>query len=395
LIIIIPNIFFFASIFVVGQFINVQLLLISIVGSNLGLLLTIIVWNLLGNPKSPVKEIGGWAGGDFGAKNQWLTIITLGISLLVILAYPIIIGINYFSLESPEEIRIMTLKYSSLLILITYILSLPLIIGGFLASSFIDEDTRARGFLNQFGGLIAYSLFISLLFWAYNTETTGNSFQLGNINLFYSPKLLLILIGFPIIFLVLPYFIGIQKAKRLNSEFLTSKTSLLNNIIDSINLSTEKNIISNIEGLEKEIVNEYEKLVNSDDGVKKGIAYDNIKNENEIPTGEELLFQYYLVARPFDIRFNFYDFLNKIYSDITELKESLENNQLNNKDKTSLCNKYIEHFKSNKNDLIKKNEEKGKTNPALWIGILTILSPFTSQILSEIGKYLISVFKNI
>ena len=286
----------------------------------------------------------------------------------------------------------MSLKYSSWLVVITYILTLPLIIG-LLSSGFIDEDTRARAFLNQFGGLIAYSLFISLLFWFYNTGTAQKNFRLGDVNLVYSPELLIILVGFLFIFLVLPYFIGIQKAKRLRNDFLGSKTSLLSTVLDAIELSTEKNLVSNIESSEKEIISEYEKFISSDMGIARGLSYDKIEKTEDLPVTEQLVYQYYKIARPYDIRFNYYDFLEEMYSEMTKFKESIADDQLSKEERIILCNRYIEHFKSRETELNKRNEERGKTNPALWIGILAILSPLTSQILSEIGKYLIEVFK--
>jgi len=394
LIILISYIFFFASIFIIGRFINVQFFLISIIAANIGLILTIIVWNIIGNPKSPFMETAMWAGSDIGMKNSWLPTTTFILSTIFLIAYPIIIGINYFSLTSNEEIQIMILKYSSIYILINYILNLPMIIG-VLASSFIDEDTRARSFLNQFGGLIANSLFISLLFWIFNKETLVGSFPLGNINLVYSPKLLMILMGYLFIFLVLPYFIGIQRAKHLKKNILESETSLLSKIISEINLSTDTNLMSKIEDIENEIAHKYRTFVDSDEGVAMGIELDDIENENDddILAAKALIFQWYEIARPYDTRFKYYDFLIDTYSEITQFKESLENEQLNKKDKVGLCNKYLEHFKRKENT--KENGEKGKTNPALWIGILVILSPLTSQILSEIGKYLIEIFKNM
>ena len=70
LMIIVPYFFLFAFIFLIGRFFNLHLFTLSILFSNIGLLVTVIVWNLIGSPKVPFKEIGGWAGYDFGLKNK-------------------------------------------------------------------------------------------------------------------------------------------------------------------------------------------------------------------------------------------------------------------------------------------------------------------------------------
>ena len=394
----IPFLFFFSSIFIIGRFINVQFILAIIIASSIGSILMIIVWNLIGgSPKSPNREIATWAGAaGRGLNNTWQVMIFFIPSIIITIAYPVIVGINYFSLDSNQEIQIMILKYSSIYILINHILALPISII-VLSSSFIDEDTRANVFLGNFGGLFSTSLFISILFWIFNMGTIGSSFSLGNINLVYSPKLLIILTGYLFIFLVLPYFIGIQKAKRLKKDFLKTEISLLRKIIDEINLSTDKDIISKIKKIKKEINDKVKEFVSADTGVAVGIMLDNIEKEEDISVRmyapNTLTFYCYKIARSYDTRFKFYDFLKDIDSDITHLKKRLENEQLNREETTILCDKYVEHFKEK--EKIKENEKKEKPNPALWIGILFILSPLTGQILSEIGRYLIDIFKHM
>jgi len=392
ILIVVPYVFFFAFIFLIGRFFNLQLFSLSILFSNIGFIITLVIWSLIGNPKTPFKEIGGWAGSDFGMKNAWLTLITQGIILLMLIAFPIVIGIQYFSESSQEVIRFMAIKYSLVLLLSSYVLVLPILIG-VLSSSFIDEDTRARYFINQFSGLIAYSLFMSLLFWIFNLGKSGHEIQIGNVNFSLSPQMFLILMGFFLAFLVLPYFIGIQKAKRLKNDFLATNTRLLGNIVDTINLSTPQNLISKIEELESQIITEYTNLVEADIGIKNGLHFDELKSEGELLPAETLQYRYYKVARPYDARFTFYDFLNDTYLKLEELK-SLNINAKNPIDTVQLVDKYVAHFKNYKEELSKNEDTKSKSSPALWIGIITVISPIIAQIISELGKYLIEIYKN-
>jgi hypothetical protein len=348
---------------------------------------------MIGSPKIPFKEIGGWAGYDFGLKNTWLILTTQGFILLMLVAFPIVIGIHFFSPSPIETIRILAIKYSLILILGSYVLTLPLIIG-VLSSGFIDEDSRARYFIAQFSGLIANSLFISLLFWIFNLGKTGYEIQLGNVNFSLSPQIFLLLMGFLLAFLILPYFIGIQKAKRLKSDYLEMNKQLLDNILETINLATESTIVEKIKNLQKQVSSEYEKLVTSDKGVEAGLRFDAIASEADLSKTEILSYKYFKEARAFDSRFNYFNFLNHTYNELEELK-NIETDTKNSKAKIQLVDKYIEHFKDYKNDLSKKEETKGKSNPALWIGLITILLPFISQLMSELGKYLIEILKNM
>lgn len=105
-------------------------------------------------------------------------------------------------------------------------------------------------------------------------------------------------------------------------------------------------------------------------------------------------YTYYKEARAFDTRFKYFDFLNHTFIELEELK-NIEADQKKSKTKNQLVEKYIQHFKDYRDDLSKKEETRGKTNPSLWIGLITILSPFISQLMAEIGKYLIGIFKNM
>jgi len=200
--------------------------------------------------------------------------------------------------------------------------------------------------------------------------------------------------GFLIVFLILPYFIGIQKAKRLKNDILDSNKLLLSKILEAIDLATDKTIIPKIESLQKLIIAEYEKLVASDIGIEAGLRFDGIKSENDLAKAEILPYHYYKEARAFDSRFGYFDFLNHTYNELEELK-FIERDNNNSAIRKEQLEKYIEHFKDYKNDLSTKEESKGKSSPAMWIGLIAILTPFISQLMSEIGKYLIGIFKSM
>jgi hypothetical protein len=393
LMIVIPYFFFFALIFIAGRFINFPLLIFSILSSNIGLLITSIVWNLIGSPSTPYKEVGGWAGSDFGLKNMWLTLVSQGLIILMIIAFPIVIGVHFFSSSSEEVIRMVILKFSLILVLGAYILSLPIYIG-VLSAGFIDEDTRARYFINLFSGMIANTLFLSLLIWTFNWANTGQILKLGNVNFSVNPQMFFILLGFIFAFLILPYFVGVQKAKRLKSDFLDKNKRLLNAIVETINLATEDDLVSKIEDLEKQVVDEYNKLIETDKGIEIGVKFDQLNTEEEVSQLEILQYKYFKIAREFDTRFHFYDFLNHTYIKLEELK-TLEVAKADLDEKKKFQEKYVAHFQAYKEDLLNKDELKGKSNPALWIGIITLLSPLISQGMSEIGKYLIEIFKGM
>ena len=280
-----------------------------------------------------------------------------------------------------------------ILVLSSYILLLPFVIG-VLSAGFIDEDTRARYLITQFSGLIPNTLFVSLLFWTFNLGESGEIFQVGDVNFVFNPLLFAILIGMLFLFYILPYFIGMQRAKRLKEDYFESNMKLLDKAIEAINLAVGNTIIERLEEVRQLTITQYNQLVNDDIGISEGINFDKFQSEEEVSKDVQLIYHYYKEARPFDSRFKYYDFIDGIYLKIEELKQLQENEQ-NTEVKNQLLEKYAEHFKRVKEELIQENEKKSKSKPALWLGIVALASPIVSQAMTEISSYLISLFKNV
>jgi hypothetical protein len=390
LIIVIPNLFLFAFLFTIGRFFNLYIVLVSILFSNMGMLVAFIIWGLLGSPKVPFKAIGGWAGCNFGIKNVAISILLQVLSILWVFAYPIVIGIHYFQTTSIEEIRLFNLQAATVFILGAYILTVPFIISG-LSSGFIDEDSRARFLVAQFAGLIPNALFISLLFWALK-PANGTELSLGNLSVSFHPVLFTILMVFFIAFFLLPYFIGIQQAKKLKNEYAKLKNQILDYVIEAIDLPTSEPVAARVEHAEVFIGSRYQQLAASDKGVELGVRYDNLNSAADVTQQETFIYNCYILARPFDSRFIYYDFLNETYRKVVELKNRIVN-EANPATAKEVLGIYSAYFANKKKELNDHHDKHGDKNPVLWLGIVAIASPIVSQLVTEFGKYIIVFLK--
>ena len=388
--VVIPNLFLFAFLFTIGRFFNLYIVLISILFSNIGMLIAYVIWGVLGSPKVPYKAVGGWAGFDFGIKNIAVSIIFQVLSALWLIAYPIVIGIHYFNAASIEEIRLFNLQAATAFILGAYIINLP-ITSTILSSRFIDEDSRARFLVAQFAGLIPNALFISLLFWTMK-PVNGTEFSLGNVSVSFNPVLFVILMVFFIVFFLLPYFMGIQQAKKLRSEYVTLKNQILDNVIEAIDLPTSQAVTVRIEHAENFIGTKYQQLANDDKGVQQGVTYDDPVHARNISPQEEFAYNCYTLARPYDTRFIYYDFLNETYQKVIELKNriAIETNAATVKE---ILATYSAYFARQKKDLNDDHDKHGSKNPVLWLAIVAIASPVVTQLVTEFGKYIITYLK--
>lgn len=392
LIIVIPNLFLFAFLFTIGRFFNLYIVLVSILFSNIGLLVAFIIWALLGSPKVPYKAVGGWAGFNFGFKNIAFSLTFQILSALWLLAYPVVIGIYYFNASSIEEIRVFNLQITIAFILGAYILTLPIAISC-LSSSFIDEDSRARFLVAQFAGLIPNTLFISLLFWSLK-PADGTELSLGNLSVSFHPVLFTILMLFFIVFFLLPYFVGIQQAKKLKSEYAKLKNQILDNIIEAIELPTSEAITARVTHAEDFISSKYQQLAADDKGVELGVKYDDPNTVRNIPQQEAFVYKCYTLARPYDSRFIYYDFLNETYQKVVELKNGIVN-ETNPATVKEVLGVYSAYFARQKKELNEHHDKHSEKSPVLWLGIVAVASPIVTQLTTEFGKYIITFLKGI
>jgi hypothetical protein len=392
LLIIIPNLFLFASLFIVGHFLNFYLVLISIAFSNIGLLIGFIIWSLLGSPTVPYKAISGWAGFNFGIKTPWFSLVNQGISTLMLVAYPIAIGIYFFKPLQTANIGLITLECTLILILASYCLLMPTVIS-VLTANFIDEDTRSRYLISQFSNLIPNSLFISLLFWVLNIGKTGHTYTLQNVSATFNPLLFGVLMVIFLCFFLLPYFIGIQRAKQLKSDYFDQQDDILHHLSEAIDLSTPKNIGDRLQGIEDLIKTKYFDLKNENIAIETGLTFD-ATTPDKIPANEAFIYNCYREAKAYDKRFIYFNFLDDTFNKITELKDEVTNEPDTAINKETL-QKYATYFKDKRKEASDINDKKGSSNPALWIGIIALLSPFISQLMTDVGKYLIEYFKKM
>lgn len=390
LMILISNVFFFAFVFLIGRFINLSILLISIAASNIGLLIGLISWSLLGNPKVPYKATGAWAAHNLSLNNAWINKYISIIGLVAAIVYPVFIGIYFFRDIPVEDLRLLAVRCTVIFILSSYLVLMPVILNG-LSAGYVDEDSRSRYLIAQFAGLIPNALFISMLFWTFNAGDTGKQVAMGGVSFSFDPLLFGVLMVFFLLFLLLPYFIGIQQAKRLKSELFAQKNKILQNLVDDVELAAPGTVIPKLDEAITMLQNNYKQLVEENKGISLGLTLDQA-NSTALNRNERYIYDIYQLARPFDKRFEYSDFLAGTYENVVNLKNAL-GDPANAGAYDNIQKKYADHFKSLRKELNDEQDKKGRSNPVLWIAIVGILSPFISQALTEIGKWLIEYVK--
>lgn len=392
LITVITTTFLFMFIFIIGKFFDLKLLLFTIAALSLGLILTYAIYALIGSPRVPFRAIGAWAGSNIGMEYPIGAKIFQIIATTITIIYPIAIGIIFFNSSYPiEQTRVLAFKFTIILALSNFIISTPVSFG-VLTAGYIDEDTRARYLLGILTSIISLAIYISLLFWLYNIDEKGTELlNIGDITFVYSPLITIFLMAFLLLFIVLPYAIGYNKSKRLAKEFLSSSKRLLKKINASFELASIDNIRSNITECKVFISGRFEKLEDENIGISLGLELDN--EEIAKTADAQLIDRWYQVAKSYDKRFVFYNWLDDIYRKLGAFENELSD-QLENEEKQETVKRYTSYFISRHKDLVEEGKAE-KSNHKLWIGLFAILSPILGVLISEIGKVIVNFFKEL
>lgn len=212
----------FSFIFILSGYFDWRLVAAFFGAAQIGVVMSAVLGGLLGSSTSKWGARSAWAGAEFAMKHTLLMVGIMGLAMLIVIAYPVAAGISYFGL-SAGEVPTRIFQYTlSMLFLVGYPLVLFVLIGA-LVSENLDEETRTRFFINQLSTLVPNALWIALLFWSFGIAGDGQKLSVGSVPLELSPLLLGVLIGFFVLTVLIPYFIGAQRAKQWRTTLLESK----------------------------------------------------------------------------------------------------------------------------------------------------------------------------
>jgi len=169
---------FFGFIYLLSGFWSLRLVLLFFIAAQLGALIGYVLNVALGaqSEKSGMRAL--WAGKEIDIKFPRLTMVGQILSGLIFLSYPVVAGVLYFHhVWSSEALKILIVKYSLLLLILSGYPLFIAIMMSILASENLDEDTRQRFFINQLCGMIPTALFVALAIWAFGIGGPGLPFD--------------------------------------------------------------------------------------------------------------------------------------------------------------------------------------------------------------------------
>lgn len=368
---------------------SIKLFILYILCFHIGFVITGILWRLIGKTDIPWAASLIWTGSELNIKYPLASQVTNIICFLLLVAYPIVIGITYFSNPIPStKATILIFRYTLIFIYgASFIVLLPSLTST-LSSKNLDEDTRLRILVSQGGGMIINALMIALIFWSFEITGKGYNLQVGGISLTISPVLILVIFVFFVCTILIPYFIGAQQGKNWRINLIEKKKGWFNNLLEVLGFPISSQYIPKLEELQNYLISEEKEFVENDLMIKKGIAIDEVESTEDLNVLEKA----YKESREYEPRFCYLDFLRHLKKEVEEIITELSKKK-KDADKVEMATAFTQPYRSKKDDLDKTIDSERKFKPIVSTAFVGLVLAIIVPILNGLGDFIWSTFE--
>jgi hypothetical protein len=372
-----------AFVWVLTGFFNFLLTAAILVGTHLSLIVTAVLWLLLGSPTDTWKAQSFFAGAEFAVTKKPLTNLFAIFSTLIVVGYPVAAGFIFFRYSFHSERMTVLVFMATLLMLVLSSVSLLPQSTWILGSKNISEETRARIMVAQLGGLISNALFLSMIFWSFGISGRYH-LKIGASSAASSPLIVVVLVVYFVLTVLLPYLAGSQRAKHWRATLLEKRRYWLEEILEALEFPNPAQHVPRLQHVRAQIAAEREHFAESDAMVKAGLEFD--QTDTIADPAVSVIFDVYKRVRATDPRMDYMDDLANFLEETDGIIDQLAG--LDQEQRIDRSGELAGVYRARKEDFKESigSEKGGK--PLLWVGIVFLLSPILSQVLSEFGKWI-------
>lgn len=381
----------FLFIYLLSGFFSLSLVLLFFVCSQLSLLISITLSALLLDKSS--AEVGQrvFLGGvELGFTNQSLRNFDKALrviqSIIIFFVYPTVAGIIYFALPQAE----LPLRIFQCTLVLFIFGSFP--VGIFsnisiMTSRTIDEEARTALFVEGVGSLIQISLYLALTFWAFGVAKRGVGFEIGGVSMVVSLQLIISLFSFFILATIVPYLVGVQRAKKWRLKFLVKQRGWLAKLTTILDVPSSQRYLPKLTQLKEELASEAESL-RSDNSVilsehiQQGLFKGNLPETVDIHS-------IYLENSP---SLAYKNWLGEFSDEVEEVVVDLTARDAN-AEKERAAEVWAEHYNERKDEQDEEIKKAKEAKPPIWVVASVVLLPLISAVLGKAAEWLWTTFQ--
>ncbi len=405
----------FTFFYLLSGFFSLSLFVLLLVALQLGVIISAVLWTLVGTTSVKWGPNAYFAGYEFGIKNAVFSWWFGRANPILIFGFPIAGGFVLFTNPIPSsELTVGIIQVTLIWFILLMVLGLLPVSYGILTSENLLEDTRLRMLVMQLGSLVPTALFFALVLGAFGLGASESSYSMGGVTVSLSPLMAALVFGYFFMFILVPYLSGTRRAKRLRVALMRRQRDWLTRLAEILEVPNTSRYLEKIESLaadvggrmealseediifdiaeELEFVNTMERklLERSEDLPGVQDAVQRMKSHLEFPLArrehrpEDLALIAFQESRDLDLRFWHRDWLSKFANELSEVTETLGVEGLSELVKTA--GSWAASYRLRMEDLDRKIQAAEKERPSGWIAVAAIVMPILSVILSEIGN---------
>lgn len=374
---------FFGFIYLLSGLWSLRLLVLFLVAAHLGVLVAFLLNVALGAQSEKLGMHGLWAGKEIDIKFPRLSKAGQVLGGVIFFSYPVVAGILYFRHTwSSQALKILMVKSTLVLLILGGYTVFVTIIMSILASENLDEDTRHRYLINQFGGMIPNALFVALAIWAFGIGGPELPFDFAGARQTLSVRTLLLMFGFFAAFMLIPYVLGTLRAGRRKVTLLEKRRNYAAKVADILESPNGTLYVGKLNQLLDEISKTRAELINQD--ALLALADEIERNPDQISAEAKPLVNALEQTRDLDPRFKFLDDLSDLGKQVEETVSDLQRRVGTNTEEAA--GKWGDKFEKRKAELCEEIKAARNHRPIVIALLATAVGLVASGFLGEVGK---------
>ncbi|HWB45437.1 MAG TPA: hypothetical protein VG900_08370 [Hyphomicrobiaceae bacterium] len=386
-----PVVCIFAMIWTVTGFFDLKLLLLFLIAVCCGYILSMLLGAIFAGPLAKATPRIMAESIEQSLRSPVWPLLFLAVSTIATLAYPIYIGYLMFWRQlSGDALTLSVIKATFLLLAVAGVVGTIPMLMRLLASPNLDEDSRARVFVNQIGSLIPNALLAAVALYSFG-DPTQSANGLGIEILGYRMALSLPLIGvvfaFFLLTAVLPYVVGVNRGAAAREALAKRQQSVYDRLLEILTFPNAQKYAEGLSELGEETKNELGEFIREHAAISRMIELKG-KSEAEITELDRDFLGTYSHAADVDARFQHIRLMDKLQDEIAtalhDITTAPSEGEMVNK-----ANRYTAVYLDRRRRAADASEESRRTGkPRLFLLTSVLFTALGSAVLGQTAKWL-------
>jgi hypothetical protein len=357
-----------------------HLVILFLVLSQLGVILGTVLNAALGSSSEKSRSRINAAMGEIGLNHPVIYTASSFLAAITLLGFLVAAAIAHFRYPwSSQPLYVAAVKYTLIgMIFVPNIQSWGRT-AAILSSEDLDEDTRQQVLINQLADMLSYAIFISLALWAFGVGSGPLPATLATVANTFSARVSIIVLAFPMLLFMLPYWIGTQRGSRFRLKLAGKRRDFTTTLADILKTPLAASYIPAITDLRTHVEAELADTMQSSEIMKFHSA-----NVDKPPPGLTYAKPFVEASQDIDPRFRYVDELIKFDGELQQIAADLQAQPPLRVIRAA--ERWSRKYEIREKELSIEINSSSSARPVVLLAVGTLPSALISSVLSDVGK---------